>query len=484
MPPYETAATKVSISSSSAPLSPNMSNSSQAQHRRSKAVFAHYMVGTVDVDHAQTDVDDAVAMGFDGFALNIGDPTQPFVSKTLDILFNYTSFRYPRFKLFVSMDVSASLASGKGPNDYVSLLERYLGHDVWYKGPNGFPLVSTYSDGGLTSDQWDNFKQSLSKNIYFVPDFDGTQGYYQADPGWWAYWGNTVDGLFSWESAWPSLAGLGGLYPGDISPDLTVINGTASRNKTYMMPLSALQYKNSYGANVYRGGELNLPRRMAKILHMSPQPEFVEVISWVRRRRSLLECPKSNHWKQNDGPESHYIGNIWPEQNTDSQPALYATQATAPHNGWGGLIRSFIHAFKTGSLASGMTTPGVAEGVMWYKTILQNATCPDEKPALFNTSKDQLNWAVVANQEGLTLQGISNGTAIGTIFLSPGLNYGAFIGIQPGPQSMILRAADGTTKLVAAGGRCISAGCPDSIYNMNPQVVPLTAHPSYRATEC
>lgn len=36
-----------------------------------------------------------------------------------------------------------------------------------------------------------------------------------------------------------------------------------------------------YNTNLYRGGELNLPTRMQNILGMSPQPDFVEIISWV-----------------------------------------------------------------------------------------------------------------------------------------------------------------------------------------------------------
>lgn len=43
---------------------------------------------------------------------------------------------------------------------------------------------------------------------------------------------------------------------------------------------------------------------MENILNMGTQPDWIVVQTW------------------NDGPESHYIGNLWPEQNTDSQPGL------------------------------------------------------------------------------------------------------------------------------------------------------------------
>ena len=60
-----------------------------------------------------------------------------------------------------------------------------------------------------------------------------------------AYWGDVVDGLFSWEAAWPSFGGFGGNFPGDISPDVTVMNGARAHNKTYMIGVSPLQYKNA-----------------------------------------------------------------------------------------------------------------------------------------------------------------------------------------------------------------------------------------------
>jgi len=38
---------------------------------RARAVFAHYMIGTVTDAHAHQDIDDAIAMGLDAFALNM-----------------------------------------------------------------------------------------------------------------------------------------------------------------------------------------------------------------------------------------------------------------------------------------------------------------------------------------------------------------------------------------------------------------------------
>ena len=81
---------------------------------------------------------------------------------------------------------------------------------------------------------------------------------------------------------------------------------------------------------------------------------------------------------QNDGPESHYIGNLWSEQNNDTQPELYANQDDWSHSGWQPRLASFITAFKPGLPASSMDVPNgeVAVGALWYKTVLQSTTCP------------------------------------------------------------------------------------------------------------
>ena len=65
---------------------------------------------------------------------------------------------------------------------------------------------------------------------------------------------------------------------------------------------------------------------------------------------------------------------------------------------------------------------------------------------------------------------ISNGVIIDTISGKAGLNYGATGNIQAGPQRMELLDSSGNVVLASSGGRCISDGCPDCIYNMNYQV--------------
>ncbi|CAM1506137.1 Fc.00g057780.m01.CDS01 [Cosmosporella sp. VM-42] len=426
---------------------------STVQRAQAKAVFAHYMVGGISQAHVQTDIDNAISVGFDGFALNVGDPTADYTKTTIDYLFNYAATK--NFKLFISMDIAQLNGLGKNLGDYYPLLSGHLGAAAWYKGPNGFPFLSTFSDGGYTNTAWSSFKQTYANQLYFVPDFDSTQGYYTADPGWWSYWGGVVDGVFSWESAWPNV---GNTNAGDISLDQTVVAGTKSHGKSYMMPLSTLQYKNAYGVNLYRQGGLNFPIRMKNILSMGNQPDFVQVITW------------------NDGGESHYVGNIWPEADSNTQVAKYAS-SSVPHSAWQPLIRSFIRAYKAGQPASAMTTSsGTVLGAIWYKNILQSSSCPnDSKPQGFSAGTDAVNWAIVVSQSnlGYRVRVTSNGAVMATTALSAGLNYGT-TSINAGAQ--VVQVIDSSNKVIltAQGGRDVSGGCPDGIYNMNYQVVGLS----------
>jgi len=169
-----------------------------------KAVFAHYLVGTVTAEHANQDIDEAMAMGLDGFALNIGDPSAHFLAVSLDNLFGYAEYR--GFKLFISLDVYASgnscfdghAGACGGPVAYEAILKGRLGSPSWYLGPNGNPLISTYSSGGEQNDVWKNWKYTdFGNSLYFIPDFDETLGYYTANPGWYEYWGHMIEGIYS-----------------------------------------------------------------------------------------------------------------------------------------------------------------------------------------------------------------------------------------------------------------------------------------------
>ncbi|CAG8983304.1 hypothetical protein HYALB_00007432 [Hymenoscyphus albidus] len=424
-----------------------------------KAVFAHYMLGSIDQDHAEKDIEDAIAMGFDAFSINIGFPQAPFVFTSLVRLFDHADTLKSNggnFRLFISMDLYAAgqqkHADGTPVNafDYGDTFRDFITRPSYYLGPNGKPFVTTFSDGGMDGPSFNGWRQTLSSTgVYFVPDLDHTQGFNTSHPAWWDYWGPVIDGVTAWESAWPIRGGFGGNYPGDTEWDKKVIEGidgnpgTLSHGKTYIMPMSTLQYKNAYNTNVYREGGLNLVQRMKETLAMPNGPGFIQVITW------------------NDGPESHYIGNLWPEQNSDAEPALYASSTKGNHKGWQPLIHSFIVAFKQGAkdisqmtLPPGTTSPFT--GAIWYKKVLSGANCPGAtKPDDYEAAKDKITWAIIVDSSATFV--VSSGV-VPDVTLSAGMNFGEF-DLKAGPPRMTLKG-NGVVIATASGGPCAYNTCP------------------------
>lgn len=164
------------------------------------------------------------------------------------------------------------------------------------------------------------------------------------------------------------------------------------------------------------------------------------------------------------------------------------------HTAWQPLIEAFITSYKEGGTISSMVTPnnhGYAAGAMWYKTILQDASCINddgkygstgssqywEKPDGFDSGSDTISWAVVMplGTYYYTMNIYSGGTLLKQgIALSAGLNYGEVPGMKAGVQKMEMLDEGGNIFMTATGGRCVSSGCPDFIYNMNYQVIGLT----------
>ena len=118
-----------------------------------------------------------------------------------------------------------------------------------------------------------------------------------------------------------------------------------------------------------------------------------------------------------------------------------------------------------------------AVGAIWYKDLLQDATCPNnaQQPEGWATGRDSLNWAVViaAGSNGMQVRAISNGVVLQTATVYPGMNWGSPSGVQAGVQMLELVDAGGNVVMTATGGKCVSSGCPDGVYNMNFQVVGL-----------
>lgn len=190
-------------------------------------------VGSITADHAKTDITNAIAMGLDAFALNLLG-TETWSTDAVGDLFNAT--QGTNFKLFFSFDMTHFTS----PSQFIPLLEQYVNHPNYYQyrsSSNGsLPFVSTYNGGTLTfgasdpNSGWtEYFRNNLTTDIFFVPDFDDAAGY----PNGFFDTFSVVDGAFSWEIAWPN-AGSGKVNVSD-GVDSTMITQAHAAGKIYMM---------------------------------------------------------------------------------------------------------------------------------------------------------------------------------------------------------------------------------------------------------
>lgn len=202
---------------------------------------------------------------------------------------------------------------------------------------------------------------------------------------------------------------------------------------------------------------------MDNILKMNPRPNYVQINTW------------------NDGPESHYIGNLYKGQNEDFWPAKYSG-ADWPHTGWQSLVASFTAAFKNGKKSGAEMAPAggdMASGSMWYHPILTTADCkpkdagtppapgpavnkcPDTTPAShylvepegFGNATDTINWAVVISPgagSGYKMRTLSDGKVLNTKDVVHGLNHHSVPGVVPGKQ--VIELVDSNNKVVMTAG--------------------------------
>ncbi|OAR01560.1 hypothetical protein LLEC1_04683 [Akanthomyces lecanii] len=378
-----------------------------ASRAAAKAVYAHYMLGGVSPSHAQIDVDQAKALGIDAFTVNIGETSQGWALNALEGLF--AAAQKSNFKLFISMDFHQQ----PDINAFTKLAQKYVGHSAYLRIDNR-PVISTFSLGGYSVDQIKSWTwTSLADVVYFVPNADTAPGY--NDPSTFVKkWADAVDGFLGWETAWPG----GGTQPANVSSsfDSAVMRAAHGVSKTYMAPLSSLQFKACCGEHWYRIGEVNLPQRMQQLVDL--QPDMVEVLTW------------------NDAGESHYIGNNWPETLGGNPEILaYSSNEVWPHTAWQPLIQSFITAYK-GNGRFAPVNGASASGAMWYRTVLTTASC--NKPSAWQSARDSVNYAIVFGDDvsNTKIRVTTNGYVLSEVAAEPGLNYAAVDGMRLGAQKV------------------------------------------------
>lgn len=181
---------------------------------------------TAGTGHAETDVDQAISVGFDAFALNVGQPTQPFTLDTVQQLFDYASGK--GFKLFFSFDFYQT----GDINTHKTLFDQFRDHPAHLTyGPNSLPVVSSYSGGNLGADGWRSFKQE--NNVYLLPNPESDGSYYSDPATFFSTWADAVDGVLTWETSWPDAADT----PQNVSSakDEAIKAAADAAGKTYVM---------------------------------------------------------------------------------------------------------------------------------------------------------------------------------------------------------------------------------------------------------
>ena len=230
------------------------------------------------------------------------------------------------------------------------------------------------------------------------------------------------------------------------------------RNPNIFLAISTFQFKHldQYG-NYYRRGELNIADRILQVL--SVRPTFAEFLTW------------------NDGGESTYIGNVWPEAIAGSAISTYTDGFN--HSGWQNIIAPFIAARKSFSTDPTDVVPlngAEATGAFWYRTILTTASITGDPlglPSGSENAEDVVNVAVLlsASAIGAIVNVYSGGTLIGSQTGTQGLNSWEFSGLQVGSVAVDVISTSGATLLSATGPQDVAAEA--AIANYNYQVVGL-----------
>lgn len=180
-------------------------------------------------DEAVTDIQDAMNAGFDGFALNTHTISSSDTWNTDALNYLFTAAAGTNFKLFISFDMSWGL----DVTQLAAFLAPYASKDAYYT-VNGQVFISTYTGGTISNSVWksgliDPLTSTYGINPYFVPNFGDFSGYptgvFSAYP--------ILNGVFSWESAWPSP----GTTPVNVSDtvDSAALQEARAAGKTYMM---------------------------------------------------------------------------------------------------------------------------------------------------------------------------------------------------------------------------------------------------------
>lgn len=308
-----------------------------------RQVFAHYMVqsafnpprtntdpkqvGLTDgqsADQWTKDINDAKAVGIDGFALNIG-PSDSWTLPQLRLAFPAAEAAGD-FTLFPSFDMACCGDwDAQKVIDIINEFSPSSAHTI----VSDKPLVSTF-EGPNWSDNWQGVRDATG-GIYLVPDWSSL------GPAGVSAKLDVIDGHFSW-NAWP------GAGEKDKTADEDRAYQDVLGDKSYMMGVSPWFYTNlpQWDKNWFFTGDTLWFDRWQQALDVLP--DFVQIITW------------------NDFGESSYISDIASAQIVEGADKYVEG---FDHAAFRAALPYFTAAYKAGDRA---TAPPSDEAIAWYRS--------------------------------------------------------------------------------------------------------------------
>ncbi|KAI9151474.1 Glucan endo-1,3-alpha-glucosidase agn1 [Paramyrothecium foliicola] len=324
-----------------------------------RQVYAHYMLG---LTYGQTpeqwakEINDAKAVGIDGFALNVG----PHDSWTWEqVNHAYVAAENAGFQMFISFDMAVGEWS---PQAVIDLINAYKDSPAQTR-VNGAPMVSTFEGPGW-SGNWPGVRDAVG-GLYLVPDWSSLGPYGLDDSKM-----SVIDGhckstpdpstvttipavcfflffflltyltLVHW-GAWPNA----GQLTKDPADDVLYKNMLNERSKSYMMGVSPWFYTNlpQYSKNWFFSSDSLWFDRWQQAIDLLP--EFIEIITW------------------NDFGEASYISDLAPQQVVAGANAYVDGH---DHAAFRAVLPYFIQAYKQGKRA--LDQPPADEAIAYYRT--------------------------------------------------------------------------------------------------------------------
>jgi Glycosyl hydrolase family 71 len=358
------------------------SRSVQAQSRR--MVFAHYLVTNQDYQDNSTaeakvraymkEIQQAQAIGIDGFALNVGSWLTSGAGAEYYIAYSSQMFEAAaRLNSGFKLMFSADFCCGNQPSDAEDMMRRFVNYprfaNVYFRH-DGKYVLTTFAGDALGVAAWEKIKSDLATganpstgtvdsswvpttiavagkpsnapvNIFLVPAFFGafggetpTQSQIQAG---FNIWKSTVDGLFYWGIAAVPGGSAGG-WPDQIPSSEAYASVLHSAGKLYMAPI-AFQFWGADAARYYEYSGYEGMRKMWLDAINVTHPEWVEIITWNDFIEGTYVSPI-------DDPNKYPFANFLVQSGLPTQPGPLGYFHS--HVGAWALLPYFIEWYKTG----------------------------------------------------------------------------------------------------------------------------------------